>query len=107
MIAATMILNRMSLSNSTLGEIHATLPQFVIVKDKISIQGIDLDNIIKKVISIFDNSTIDTTDGIKFTWDDRWVHLRKSNTEPIMRIYAEAPNHKQASELVARIKKIL
>ncbi len=107
MIAATMILNRMSLSNSTLGEIHATLPQFVIVKDKISIQGIDIDNIIKKVISIFDNSTIDTTDGIKFTWDDRWVHLRKSNTEPIMRIYAEAPNHKQASELVARIKKIL
>jgi len=107
MIAATMILNRMSLSNSTLGEIHASLPQFVIVKDKINIQGIDLDNVIKKVTSLFDNSTIDTTDGIKFTWDDRWVHLRKSNTEPIMRIYAEAPNHKQALELVARIKKIL
>ena len=107
MIAATMILNRMSLSNSSLGKIHASLPQFVIVKDKISIQGIDFDNVIKKVIVLFDNSTIDTTDGIKFTWDDRWVHLRKSNTEPIMRIYAEAPNHKQALELIVRIKKIL
>ena len=107
MIAATMILNRMSLSGSTLGEIHASLPQFVIVKDKISIQGIDFDNVIKKVTLLFDNSEIDTADGIKFTWDDRWVHLRKSNTEPIMRIYAEAPNHKQALELVTRIKKIL
>ena len=45
------------------------------------------------------------TDGIKFTWKDKWVHLRKSNTEPILRIYAEAPNSRKAKELIDKIKK--
>ncbi|MFL2983581.1 MAG: phosphoglucosamine mutase [Candidatus Neomarinimicrobiota bacterium] len=107
MIGATMVLNRMSLSDMALSEIHASLPQFEIVKDKISIQGIDIDNVIKKVTSLFDNAKVNTIDGIKFTWDDRWVHLRKSNTEPIMRIYAEAPDREQALELVYRIKKTM
>ena len=94
MIAATMILNRMSLSNSTLGEIHASLPQFVIVKDKINIQGIDLDNVIKKVtyFLIIQRLTLRMELNLPGTID-------ASNTEPIMRIYAEAPSHKQALEL--------
>ena len=46
-------------------------------------------------------------DGIKFTWDDKWVHLRRSNTEPIMRIYAEAPSEDQALELVSKIRSII
>ena len=49
----------------------------------------------------------DTLDGVKFTWDDRWVHFRKSNTEPIMRIYAEAPNKIQAEELVEEVKSLI
>jgi Phosphomannomutase len=42
--------------------------------------------------------------GVKFIWDDRWVHLRKSNSEPIMRIYAEAPDEAQALELIHKVK---
>tara|TARA_B100001175_G_C19485908_1_gene629777 strand:- start:826 stop:2016 length:1191 start_codon:yes stop_codon:yes gene_type:complete len=107
MVAATMVLNRMSISESLISEIHASLPQFEIVKDKIDIEGIDIEDVIGRVSLLFEGAAIDKIDGIKFTWDDRWVHLRKSNTEPIMRIYAEAPDQDQALKLVNKIKSIL
>ena len=69
--------------------------------------GIDIESVIESVSSLFDDAAIDDIDGIKFTWEDRWVHLRKSNTEPIMRIYAEAPNQDQARKLINQIKNIL
>ena len=100
MVAATMVLNRMSISESLISEIHASLPQFEIVKDKIDIEGIDIEDVIGRVSLLFEGAAIDKIDGIKFTWGDRWVHLRKSNTEPIMRIYAEAPDQDQALKLV-------
>ena len=107
MVGATMVLNRMSISDSPISEIHSSLPRFEIVKDKIDIEGIDIENVIESVSSLFDDAAIDGIDGIKFTWEDRWVHLRKSNTEPIMRIYAEAPDQDQALKLVNQIKNIL
>ena len=55
----------------------------------------------------FKNAQKDTLDGVKFIWDDRWVHFRKSNTEPIMRIYAEAPDKIQAEELVKEVKSLI
>jgi len=45
---------------------------------------------------------VDTEDGVKFTWPDRWVHVRSSNTEPIVRVYAEAPTEKDARTLADR-----
>ena len=107
LIGATMVLNRMSLSESSLSEIHSSLPKFEIVKDKIGIEGIDIEKAIEKVSVLFDDAIVDKVDGIKFTWDDRWVHLRRSNTEPIMRIYAEAPDREQALKLVSQIKKTI
>ena len=107
MVAATMVLNRMSISESLISEIHASLPKFEIVKDKIDIEGIDIEDVIGRVSLLFEGAALDKVDGIKFTWDDRWVHLRKSNTEPIMRIYAEAPDQDQALKLVSKIKSIL
>jgi phosphomannomutase len=107
LVGATMILNRMSQTDLTLGQIHKALPQFEIVKDKIDLEGINPDEIIDKVSKLFKDAEKDTLDGLKFIWNDRWVHFRKSNTEPIMRIYAEAPNKKQAESLVKRLKKII
>ena len=107
LVGATMVLNRMSQSDDTLSAIHSSLPQFEIVKDKVSLEGINPEKLIEKVDSLFDDADKNTLDGVKFTWDDRWVHLRKSNTEPIMRIYAEAPDKSQASELVASIKTLI
>jgi len=90
-----------------LSEIHGSLPTFEIVKDRVSVEGIDSDVIIEKVSTLFNDADINDLDGIKFTWDEKWVHLRRSNTEPILRIYAEAPNKDQALELISKIKSII
>ncbi len=107
MVGATMVLNRMSQTENTLSEIHRTLPIFKIVKDKISVDTIDSNELIDKVSNLFNDADKNDLDGIKFTWDDKWVHLRRSNTEPIMRIYAEAPSEDQALELVSKIRSII
>ena len=107
LVGATMVLNRMSFSKSSLSEIHSLLPQFEIVKDKIDLQDVDVDNAIQKVSILFDDAEMSDLDGIKFSWNDRWVHLRKSNTEPIMRIYSEAPNRNKALKLVEKIKSVI
>jgi len=106
MVGATMVLNRMSQTENTLSEIHRSLPIFKIVKDKITVDKIDSDQLLDKVSNLFNDADKNDIDGIKFTWDDKWVHLRRSNTEPIMRIYAEAPSKDQALALVSKIKSI-
>ena len=104
LVAVTMVLDSLSQSNETLSKIHQSLPQFEIIKDKVSLEGIDPEELIRKVSDLFNDADKNTLDGIKFTWDDKWVHLRKSNTEPIMRIYAEAPNKDFARKLVERVQ---
>ena len=107
LVAVTLILNRMSQSTEKLSEIYCSLPQFRIVKDKVNIDNINSEEIIKKATSLFEDAKKNMIDGVKFIWDDRWVHLRKSNTEPIMRIYAEAPDKAQALELIHKVKKLI
>ena len=107
MVGATMVLNRMSQSEKPLSAIHQSLPQFEIVKDKVSLDGIDPDELIEKVDRLFSDAKKNTLDGVKFTWDDQWLHLRKSNTEPIMRIYAEAPTEEEAQKLVEKVRSSL
>ena len=65
------------------------------------------DVIIEKGSTLFNDADINDLDGIKFTWDEKGVHLRRSNTEPILRIYAEAPNKDQALELISKTKSII
>ena len=107
LVAVTMVLNRMSQTNEPLSAIHQGLPQFEIIKDKINLEGIDLEALIEKVSTAFDDADKNTLDGIKFIWDDQWVHLRRSNTEHIIRIYAEAPVKHQAEELIRKIKDLI
>jgi phosphomannomutase len=104
LVAVTMVLNRMSQTEEPLSKIHQSLPQFEIVKDKVSLEGIDPDALIQKVSELFNDAEKNTLDGIKFTWENKWVHLRKSNTEPIMRIYAEASNKESAEKLVKSVQ---
>ena len=105
LVGVAMILNRLSQDeDKSISEIHNTLPQFNIVKDKVQLDQINESEIIRTAKDVFINSTIDTTDGIKFIWSDKWIHLRKSNTEPIIRIYAEAPTIKDAKILIQKLK---
>ena len=105
LVGVAMILNRLSQDiNKSIAEIHDTLPQFNIVKDKINLDLLDESELINKAKDIYKDSLIDLTDGIKFIWLDRWIHLRKSNTEPIIRIYAEAPTAIDANNLIQKLK---
>jgi len=107
LVGCAMVLNRMALTDERLSLIYAGLPQFVIVKDKIDIDGVDMDNLITAAIDKFEGAEINTEDGTKFTWDNQWIHLRKSNTEPIIRIYAEAENKNAAQKLIDKMKSLI
>ena len=76
-------------------------------RDKINIKNIDIKVFLKKVKNLYKDSIVDETDGIKFIWNDKWLHVRKSNTEPIVRIYAEAKSKEIAVEIIQNLKSIL
>jgi phosphomannomutase len=107
LVGAAMVLNRMAQDNIPLSQIHAALPQFYIVKDKINLNAIEKDAVLEKAESVFTDAEVNTIDGVKFTWEDSWIHLRSSNTEPIMRIYAEGSSIRIAQGLVDKIKKTI
>ncbi len=107
LVGAAMVLNRMAQDNIPLSQIHAALPQFYIVKDKINLDAIEKDVVLEKAKFVFSDAEVNTIDGVKFTWEDSWIHLRSSNTEPIMRIYAEGLSIRIAQGLVDKIKKTI
>jgi phosphomannomutase len=86
-------------------ELLSTYPKYYMVKEKINLsKEIDVDNILKSLASKYSNENINEIDGLKIDFKDSWVHLRKSNTEPIIRIYSEAMTEDVANKLVNQIK---
>jgi phosphomannomutase len=81
-------------------DLFLSLPQYKIVKAKINIEGLNPDELLQKITAAHEDQPINNLDGIKIDTDTTWVHLRKSNTEPIIRIMAEAPTEKEAQHLV-------
>ncbi len=109
LVGVTMVLNRLAQSDEQLSEIMRTLPQFEMVKERLELSRADAcmpdpTAVFDKAKTIFSDTEINTVDGLKFIWNDRWLHLRASNTEPILRIYAEAHTKKEAQELVQTLK---
>jgi phosphomannomutase len=73
-------------------------------KNKIELtEGLDVDGILEAIAEQHKTEEVSTIDGVKINFVDCWVHLRKSNTEPIIRIYTEAPSQQQADELAEQI----
>ena len=104
-----MVLNRLAQSDETVSEIMERLPHFEMVKERLELNRSDVCMpdpiaVFDKAKTIFSEAEVNTVDGLKFVWSDRWLHLRVSNTEPILRIYAEAPTKKEAQELVQTLK---
>lgn len=109
LVGVTMVLNRLAQSEQPLSKIMETLPQFEMVKDRLELNRAavcmpDQTAVFDKAKAIFSDAEVNTKDGLKFIWDDCWLHLRASNTEPILRIYAEASTKKGAQELVHTLK---
>jgi phosphomannomutase len=81
-------------------------PRYEISKNKIELQeGMDVDAILKKVEALYPSAQINTIDGVKFDFEEGWVHLRKSNTEPIVRVIAEHTDKEKANALATEVIK--
>ncbi len=104
LVAIAMILNLLSRDNKSLNEIISEIPSYIFIKDKINIDNsINFDSL----ATLFDCDEINTEDGIKFSWSDKWIHIRKSNTEPIIRIFAEAKTEIEVNNLIQTLKDYL
>lgn len=102
-----LILESLAIEDTTVSQIVATLPHYQFIKTKIPFTG-NLQETIESVVAQFTDATADTQDGLRLDFPDRsWVQLRASNTEPIIRIFAEAKTKERAEELIAQTKNYL
>ena len=104
LVAISMILSLLSSSEKSISDEISNIPQYLMIKDKIRIDDkVDFDSL----ETIFDCNEINKLDGIKFIWPKKWIHIRKSNTEPIIRIFAEAKTQEEVDELINTLKNYL
>ncbi len=100
-----LILSYLARSARSLNELRATYPDYFMVKDKIALTPeIDLDRILQEMARQYRGEQLNTLDGLKVDFPNGWVHLRKSNTEPIIRVYAEGTSREKAEALAGRLK---
>jgi phosphomannomutase len=91
----------------TCSELRATYPDFHMVKDKMQLPEVDVDAALRALREDMTDAEVNDVDGVKFDLEEGWVHLRKSNTEPIIRIYAEASTSRDARALADRFSAAL
>ncbi len=108
LVGVALFLTLMARSGKSVSGIKASLPAYAIAKNKIQLTpDIDVDAILEAVKEKYSGEKITDIDGVKIDFPTSWVHLRKSNTEPIIRIYSEAPTMKEAEELAESIKSVI
>ncbi|QDV50999.1 phosphoglucosamine mutase [Gimesia fumaroli] len=98
-VSMAYVLAGLAASGQTLSAWADSLPQYSIVKNKITCPREQVDNACKALESHFNDATASSGDGLRLDWDDRWVQVRASNTEPIIRVIAEAPQQAAAETL--------
>jgi phosphomannomutase len=101
-LGAALILQLLHEESKPLSAIVGGYPRYSIVKDKLDRPAAPLDAVYKALRKTFADAEADTQDGLRLTWSDRWVHIRPSGTEPIVRVIAEAPTEQEAQDLIKR-----
>lgn len=109
LVGTAMVLQLLANRKIKASEYRETLPDYEILKQKIELSdlGMDADDLLNKVTTQFRDEKINTLDGVKIDFKDGWVHFRKSNTEPIVRVYSEAATADQAKELADRVISVI
>ncbi len=103
LVGIALILSYLATSGKKMSELRAAYPQYYMAKNKIQLEaGMDVDGLLKRVQEKYRDEEISTIDGVKIDFADEWVHLRKSNTEPIIRVYTEARSQDDAEALAQR-----
>lgn len=103
-VGIALTLQHLAEFGGTLSELNSTLPHYVITKDKVALGNIDPQAALAKIKKKYAHENLDLTDGVKIVRGHSWVHIRPSNTEPIIRVIAEAPTEAEANNLCAEIK---
>lgn len=111
LVGVALFLSHLARSGMTVSELRKTYPDYFMSKNKIELTaGIDVDSILKKVKEKYSHEQVTDIDGVKIDFPGSWVHLRKSNTEPIIRIYSEAESPEKAGllaeNMIAEIREI-
>jgi phosphomannomutase len=104
LVASGLILSLMAETKQSIREIADDLPRYEMVKDKINVQGYQPADILQSLAEKYASLVPNLEDGVKISWKDRWVHFRASNTEPIVRIFAEGSSQTVAASLVNEFK---
>jgi phosphomannomutase len=104
-VGVALILQLLTSSGHTVSGLVAGQPRYRIVKAKAQ-RGKDLDPVYARLRRRFPEAIADTRDGLRLAWSDRWVHVRPSGTEPIVRFIAEAPSQAEAEALVAACREL-
>ena len=108
LVGVALFLTLLAKSGMKVSELRKTYPDYTISKNRIDLrEGMDVDGLLKRLAEKYnavEGCRVTTIDGVKIDFEDGWVHLRKSNTEPIIRIYSEAHTETRANELAEQVK---
>ncbi len=103
LVGVALFLTHLAASGKTMSGLKATYPEYFASKNKIQLTpSIDTAKVLQEIKHRFEGENITDIDGVKIDFADKWVHMRKSNTEPVIRIYAEAKSQSEADALAAR-----
>ncbi|MCC7520717.1 MAG: phosphoglucosamine mutase [Flavobacteriaceae bacterium] len=104
LVGIALFLTHLAKSGKTCLQLRKTYPDYFMSKNKIELtDGFDVDGLLDKFIQHHQNDTVNTVDGVKIDFETEWVHLRKSNTEPIIRIYTESTSQAAADALALKV----
>lgn len=108
LVGIALILTYLAKKGMTTSQLRATYPPYQIAKNRIDLTpDTDVDAILAKVKDMYSNEQVTDIDGVKIDFPDKWVHLRKSNTEPIIRVYSEASTMEAADEIGKKIMDVV
>ena len=107
LVGDSLFLHRMAQGKISVSKIFQSMPKYVMLKDKIELNNFNAEIALEKIKLTFPNVEQNTIDGLKLIWDNCWIHIRKSNTEPIIRVYAEASTKSEATQLINKVKSLL
>ena len=104
LIGIGLFLSHLAVQNKTIKSLRQSYPDYFISKNKIELEnGFDVRTVFEKIKKKYKNQPVNTEDGLKIEFDTDWVHLRTSNTEPIIRIYAESDYESKANNIASRL----
>jgi len=106
-VAIALTLQQLAQFDGTIAEFKQMLPQYFILKDKALIGNVDPDKVMEHFSKEFESEQLNSIDGLRIDHSDYWIHLRKSNTEPIMRVIVEARTPEKSWQILQQTKETI